>query len=71
MPKQSQETQMALIAQKVDYMKDKLDEVDGKLNSHYVTKEEFEPIKKVVYGVVGLMLTLVVGAIVSLAIIQR
>lgn len=69
--KESQETRIALIAKDVSYMKEKLDEVDGKLNSHYVTKEEFEPIKKVVYGLVGIILVAVVGAVVSLVLTSR
>lgn len=69
--KESQETKIALIAKDINYMKEKLDEVDGKLNSHYVTKEEFEPIKKVVYGLVGIILVAVVGAVVSLVVTSR
>lgn len=69
--KESQETKIALIAKDINYMKEKLDEVDGKLNSHYVTKEEFEPIKKVVYGLVSIILVAVVGAVVSLVVTSR
>lgn len=69
--KESLEIRTALIAKDVSYMKEKLDEVDGKLNSHYVTKEEFEPIKKVVYGLVSVILVAVVGAVVSLVITNR
>lgn len=69
--KESIETRTALIARDITYMKEKLDEVDGKLNSHYVTKEEFEPIKKVVYGLVSIILVAVVGAVVSLVITNR
>lgn len=69
--KESQETKIALIAKDINYMKEKLDEVDGKLNSHYVTKEEFEPIKKVVYGLVSIILVAVVGAVVSLVVTNR
>lgn len=69
--KESQETKIALIAKDINYMKEKLDEVDGKLNAHYVTKEEFEPIKKVVYGLVSIILVAVVGAVVSLVVTSR
>lgn len=68
MAKETQETKIALIAKDIGYMKEKLDTVDSKLNSHYVTKEEFEPIKKIVYGLVSLILIAVVGAVVSLVI---
>lgn len=36
----------------------------------YVTKDSFDPVKKIVYGLVGLILTAVAGAIISLAVIK-
>lgn len=64
----NQETDIALIKQDISYMKDKLDGVDAKISTHYVSREEFEPIKKIVYGMVGLILVAVVGALVSLVV---
>lgn len=68
MSKESLETKVALIAKDISYMKDKVDDVDVKLSSHYVSKEEFEPVKKIVYGLVGLILVAVVGAVISLVV---
>lgn len=34
----------------------------------YVTKQEFTPVKKIVYGVVGLMCIAVIGSLLSLVI---
>lgn len=62
------DTKIALIQQDISYMKDKLDNVDLKISTHYVSREEFEPIKKIVYGMVGLILVAVVGALVSLVV---
>lgn len=62
------ETKIALIQQDISYMKDKLDNVDKKISIHYVSREEFEPIKKIVYGMVGLVLVAVVGALISLVV---
>lgn len=39
-------------------------------NDKFVTQDEFEPIKKIVYGLVGLILTGVVGALLTLIIRQ-
>ena len=61
-------TKIALIQQDISYMKDKLDSVDQKVSTHYVSREEFEPIKKIVYGMVGLILVAVVGALISLVV---
>lgn len=64
----SSDTKIALIQQDISYMKDKLDNVDQKISTHYVSRDEFEPIKRIVYGMVGLILIAVVGALVSLVI---
>ena len=42
--------------------------IERKLNSDYVSRQEFEPIKKIVYGTVGLILVAVVGALVALVV---
>ena len=40
----------------------------GDMKSKFVTKEEFEPIKRLVYGAVGLILVAVVGALIALVV---
>lgn len=65
---QSDETKLAVVQTDVSYIKEKINAVDQKLSSHYVTKEEFEPIKKIVYGLVSLILIAVVGALVALVV---
>ena len=67
-PRDTTETKIALIQQDMGYVKDKLDSVDQKISLHYVSREEFEPIKKIVYGMVGLILVAVVGALLSLVV---
>jgi len=39
--------------------------------SGYITKEEFDPVKQLVYGLVGLLLTALVGALVTMVIHAR
>lgn len=68
MSNQSDETKLAVIQNDLTYIKEKLNVVDNKMNSNYVSKEEFEPIKKIVYGLVSLILIAVVGALVTLVI---
>lgn len=67
---QSDETQLALLQQDVAYIKTAVEKIDTKVSSHYVSRDEFEPIKKIVYGLVGLILVAVVGALVSLVVRQ-
>ena len=51
-------------------LKNDISNLNDKVDSRFVTHDEFEPIKKVVYGLVGLILVSVVGALVALVIIQ-
>lgn len=68
MPDISDETKLAVIQNDLTYIKEKLNAVDIKVSTHYVSKEEFEPIKKIVYGLVSLILVAVVGALVALVV---
>ena len=65
------ETTIALMAQDIRYIKEDVTEIKLKLEKDYVTREEFEPIKKVVYGLIGLILVAVVSAIIGLVIISK
>ena len=56
----------AVIQNDISYIKTDICEIKIKLDGHYVTKEEFEPIKRVVYGAVGASLISLVGAILAL-----
>lgn len=64
----SDETKLAVMQTDLVYIKEKLNAVDEKVSSHYVSKEEFEPVRKIVYGVVTLILVAVVGALVALVV---
>lgn len=71
MPKQTylnEETSLALIKQDITYIKDNVKDIKTKLESEYVTKDQFEPIKRIVYGVVALMGTAVIIGILNLVI---
>lgn len=59
---------LAVIQNDLGYLKEKMNSIDNKVSSGYVSKEEFEPIKKIVYGVVSLILIAVVGALVALVV---
>ena len=52
-------------------IKDKVISIEKKLESNYVTKDEFTPIKNLVYGLVGLILTGVVMALLGLVILHK
>lgn len=62
------ETTLAVMANDIGYIKADLAEIKEKLEGDYVRTSDFEPIKKIVYGMVGLILASVLTAIVSLVL---
>lgn len=54
-----------VIANDIEYIKRDISEIKTSVTQGYVTKAEFEPIKRIVYGVVSLILIAVVGAVIS------
>jgi len=59
---------ISLIKRDIEYIQKDVKEIKEKLESRYVTKEEFDPIKRIVYGMVGVILLAVVGALVALVL---
>jgi len=57
-----------IVLTKLDYIQRDLVEIKVKLEKDYVTKDEFDPIKKVVYGLVSIMLVALIGSVLSLVI---
>lgn len=57
-----------LIVYKIDELKTQFSDLEKKIDNNFVTKTEFDPIKRLVYGTVALMLTSVLGAIVALVL---
>ena len=53
------------------YIQNDISEIKTKLDQKYVTKEEFDPVKKIVYGLVSLILIAVVGALIALVVVHK
>lgn len=66
MKKSSGEIASEVLLTKITYIENDLKEVKEMLSSGYVTKQEFEPVKRIVYGVVSLILVGAIGAILAL-----
>ena len=47
---------------------ERMDERLKTVTGNYVTKSEFEPVQRIVYGLVGLVLVAVFGALVALVV---
>jgi hypothetical protein len=61
-------TTIAVIKTNVEYIKNEVTEIKCKLEKDFVTNDQFDPIKKIVYGMVSLVLVAVVGAVLALVI---
>lgn len=63
-----QEIDAGRLASDIEYIKRDIGEIKDALAQGYVTQEEFKPVKALVYGVAGIILTAVIGAIVALVV---
>ena len=61
---------IAVMANNIDNIKSNVESIQKKLEADYVTQDQFEPIKRVVYGLVSIILISVVGALLTLVIIK-
>ena len=61
-------TSVALIVKDIGYIKDSMDEIKDSLKNEYVTKVEFDPVKQIAFGFVGIIIVAVLGSIVALVI---
>lgn len=64
------ETKLAIIANDISYIKRDVADIKTNVEHGYVTKDEFEPVRKLVYGLVGIILVAVVGALVGLVVMR-
>lgn len=56
---------LAELAKDIEYIRAGVDELKAQMLARYVTKEEFEPVKKIVYALAGVILMAVVAALVG------
>lgn len=66
----SKSVNINVVANDIAYIKRDVAEIKDKLEGEYVTKAEFAPVKMLIFGAVGLVLTSVVGALITLVIIK-
>ena len=50
-------TDIRIINSKLDYIQEDVKEIKAVLRAEYVTKDQFDPVKRLVYGTVTLILT--------------
>ena len=71
--KETVATTLAVMGADIAYIKQDLSEIKGcitGLSGKYITKPEFEPVKKLVYGLAALILIAVIGAITRVVLVK-
>lgn len=63
-------TRLSLLESRVDQLEQRLNEFTKNIQEKYVTQDQFEPIRKVFWIVVGVVATAVVGGVASLIMIS-
>ena len=61
-------TKLAVLQNDIAYIKATVVKIERLVEDKYVTKVEFEPIKRIVYGIVGLVLVGVLTAVLTLVV---
>jgi hypothetical protein len=64
----NEKVNIAVIFEQLRGLTKKVDEISTKLDSQYVTKQEFWAVKTIVYSGAGLILTAVVVAVIDMVI---
>ena len=60
--------EMKTLALHIDYIRKDISDIKAKLDKDYVHRSEFEPIQRIVYGVVAVMGISVIGALLALVV---
>ena len=68
MTKQQDQTDIAVIKSQLADIKDDVRDIKIKLENDYITRQEFDPYKRIIQGLVALILTAVIGAVLALII---
>lgn len=57
-----------VVANDIHYIRRDVEEIKSKLEKEYVTQDQFDPIKKIVYGLVSVILTTVVVGLLMIVV---
>lgn len=57
-----------VVANDIHYIRRDVEDIKSKLEKEYVTQDQFDPIKKIVYGLVSVILTTVVVGLLMIVI---
>lgn len=60
---------VVILGTDIKYIKDDLSEIKRQMESHYVSRDEFMPVKNIVFGLVGILGVATIGAILKLVLL--
>jgi len=66
--KRQEDIDLAVVASDVKYLIKSIDGINEVLKHKFVTQEEFEPIRRIIYGLVATILIAFIGAVIALII---
>lgn len=70
MDNKGRDINLDVIANEMKHISGDVAEIKSTLKGSYVSKDEFEPIKRLVYGLVSLILTAITVAVLGLVILR-
>lgn len=62
---------VSVLTERINHLIERLDKFEQLAESRFVTRVEFTPIQKLVYGGVGIVMSLVLVAVLGLALIHK
>ena len=63
-----EDIKLAVIANDIGYIKEAIQTINDRLDKNYITQAEFEPVKRIVYGIMFLIVTGIVGALLAMVL---
>lgn len=61
---------VGLLRQEITQMTKEMARMQQAMKHDFVTRQEFDPIQKIIYGLIGLILVTVMGALLALVVIR-
>ena len=61
---------VSVLTERIDNLIERLDRIEKLTHAYFVTRAEFWPVQKLVYGGIGMALCLLVAKLVKLAMLQ-
>lgn len=62
---------VSVLTERIDNLIERLDKFEELAQAHFVMRVEFAPVQRLVYGGVGLVLSLVLAALMGVAILHK